>query len=127
VSYGGVYVKELTREALFDAMDARRTVAATDKIYMEFSCNDHMMGEIFETEEPVTLTMAVAGTAPLSRITLVRNEEDYQVYTPDVSSNDFSATFTDKAPTSGENRYYLRVEQSDGNMGWTSPVWVTVP
>ncbi|MDF1862066.1 MAG: hypothetical protein P1U87_17750 [Verrucomicrobiales bacterium] len=127
VSYGGVYVKEFTREALFDAMDVRRTVAATDKIYMEFSCNDHMMGGIFETEEPVTLTMAVAGTAPLSRITLVRNEEDYQVYTPDVSSSDFSATFTDKAPTSGENRYYLRVEQSDGNMGWTSPVWVTVP
>ncbi len=125
LSYGGVYVKEFTREALFDAMDARRTVAATDKIYMEFSCNDRMMGEIFDTEEPLVLTMAVAGTAPISRVTLVRNEEDYKVYTPEVTSNDFSATHTDPNPVSGENRYYLRVEQSDGNMGWTSPVWVT--
>jgi hypothetical protein len=25
----------------------------------------------------------------------------------------------------GENRYYVRVEQVDGNMAWSSPVWVT--
>jgi hypothetical protein len=26
----------------------------------------------------------------------------------------------------GENRYYLRIEQTDGNMAWSSPVWVKV-
>jgi hypothetical protein len=25
----------------------------------------------------------------------------------------------------GENRYYVRVVQKDGNMAWSSPVWVT--
>ncbi|MCH1408329.1 MAG: hypothetical protein L7V87_04800 [Verrucomicrobiales bacterium] len=40
-----VYVKELDRGELFDAMDARRTVAATDKIFMEFSCNGRLMGK----------------------------------------------------------------------------------
>ena len=24
-----------------------------------------------------------------------------------------------------ENRYYVRVVQRDGNMAWSSPVWVT--
>ncbi|MEO0444819.1 MAG: hypothetical protein AAF191_01950 [Verrucomicrobiota bacterium] len=128
LSYGGVYVRkgDFTRLGLFDAMDARRTVAATDKIFMEFSCNGHLMGEIFETEEPPTLSMTISGTAPLSRVTLIRNEEDYQVYEPSDASREFTQTFTDENAISGENRYYVRVEQVDGNMGWTSPVWVSV-
>jgi len=33
-------------------------------------------------------------------------------------------TYTDEKPLEGENRYYVRVVQVDGNMGWTSPIWV---
>ena len=126
LSYGGVYVKKLDRKELFDAMDARRTVAATDKIFMEFSCNGKAMGEIFETSEPITLEMKILGTAPISRVTLVRNEKDYVVLEPTEGSNEFTQSVTDEKPEPGENRYYIRVEQADGNMGWTSPVWVTV-
>jgi hypothetical protein len=107
-------------------MDARRTVAATDKIFMEFSCNGKAMGEIFETSEPITLEMKILGTAPISRVTLVRNEKDYVVLEPTEGSNEFTQNLTDEKPEPGENRYYVRVEQTDGNMGWTSPVWVTV-
>lgn len=126
LSYGGVYVKQLDREHLFDAMDARRTVAATDKIFMELSCNGHLMGEEFETKEAPTLEMKVLGTAPITRVTLIRNEADYKVFEPQGTSSEFTKTFTDEKPDPGEYRYYFRVEQADGNMGWTSPVWVTV-
>ncbi len=126
LSYGGVYVKKFDRKGIFDAMDARRTTAATDKIFMEFSCNGHLMGEMFETDQAPTLTISVSGTAPISRVTLVRNEEDYEVFDPQAVSNEFSKTVIDEKPEPGEYRYYLRVEQVDGNMGWTSPVWVTV-
>jgi len=126
LSYGGVYVKELDRGKLFDAMDARRTVAATDKIFMEFSCNGHLMGEEFETSEAPTLEMKVKGTAPITRVTLIRNEKDYEIFEPQAISAEFAKTFVDEKPEPGEYRYYVRVEQGDGNMGWTSPVWVTV-
>ena len=33
----------------------------------------------------------------------------------------------DDAPLPGENRYYLRVEQNDGSMAWSSPVWIKAP
>ncbi len=121
VSYGGAYVKTFDRKGVFDAMDARRTIAATDKIFMEFSCNGRPLGESLTTSTPPTFKLAVAGTAPLSRVTLVRNEKDYQTWEPD--SAHFAVEYTDKTPLAGENRYYLRVEQNDGNMGWTSPVW----
>lgn len=32
--------------------------------------------------------------------------------------------FTDKNPPAGNNFYYLRVTQKNGQMGWSSPIWV---
>ncbi|MFT5030246.1 MAG: hypothetical protein ACI9VS_002701 [Candidatus Binatia bacterium] len=123
ISYGGVYVKKFDRKGIFDAMDTRRTVAATDKIFMEFSCNGRPLGDSFETAKTPRLKLAINGTAPIARATIIRNEKDYKVFQP--NSATFSVEFTDPSPITGENRYYLRVEQNDGNMGWTSPVWVT--
>ncbi len=123
ISYGGVYVKSFDRKGVFDAMDARRTIAATDKIFMEFSCNGRPLGDVFATSKTPVLKLAVQGTASIARVTIVRNEKDYKIFEP--GSANFAMEFTDAAPLTGENRYYLRVEQTDGNMGWTSPIWVS--
>ncbi|WP_395748753.1 hypothetical protein [Prosthecobacter sp.] len=123
-SYGGVYVKDFTREGIIEGIKARRTIAATDKIFVEFSCNNHLLGtEIALTGKPV-LKFSVDGTAEITRITLVRNEQNYQQW--EVEGKTFSQTYTDDSPLPGENRYYLRVEQNDGNMAWSSPVWVQI-
>ena len=116
VSYGGIYVKEFTREGIIDALRARRTVAATDKIYLKFICNGEPLGSIFESKEPPKLSIKVNGTAALRRVTIVRNEEDYKVFGK-FDSNVFETTFKDAKPVTGEEaRYYIRVEQADGNM-----------
>ena len=121
-SYGGVYVKNFTREGIIEGLNARRTIAATDKIFVEFTCNDKLLGtEIAVTGKPV-IKFSVDGTAPIKRVTLVRNEKNHQQWEPNTKT--FQQTFTDESPIPGENRYYLRVEQSDGNMAWSSPVWV---
>ncbi|MCB1087133.1 MAG: DUF3604 domain-containing protein, partial [Verrucomicrobiae bacterium] len=102
---------------------ARRSVAATDKIYVEFSANGQPLGSIFQSAENPVLTVKVDGTAPLKRITIVRNETDLHSFTPDGKT--FETNWTDDSPVAGENRYYLRVEQTDGNMAWASPIWFT--
>ncbi|MFN7561163.1 MAG: hypothetical protein ACK5TH_05250, partial [Prosthecobacter sp.] len=123
-SYGGVYVKEFTREGILEGLNARRTIAATDQIFVEFTCNDKLLGtEIALTGKPV-LKFAIDGTAAIQRVTLVRNEKNHQQWEPNAKT--FSQSFTDESPLPGENRYYLRVEQNDGNMAWSSPVWVQV-
>jgi hypothetical protein len=123
-SYGGVYVKEFTREGIIEGLNARRTIAATDKIFVEFTCNDELLGtETVVTGKP-RLAFKIDGTADIQRVTLVRNEQNYQQWQP--SARRFAQSFTDEAPLVGENRYYLRIEQSDGNMAWSSPVWVSV-
>lgn len=123
-SFGGVYTTDFSRKGILDAMNARRTIAATDKIYVEFTCNDRPMGSVFELTDKPRLQVSVYGTSKLARVTIVRNEANYKAFTPD--SANFSADFTDYAPVEGMNRYYIRVEQQDGNMAWASPVWVTV-
>jgi len=122
-SFGGAYVESFTRKGILEAMNARRTVAATDKIFLEFTCNGRPLGTIFKTTDKPKLKLAVFGTAPLKQVTIVRNEADYKTFEP--KGKNYSTTFTDESPTEGENRYYIRVVQSDGNMAWASPVWVT--
>ena len=82
------------------------------------------MGEVFEIKGNPQITFAVEGTAPINRLTLVRNEKNYKAWEP--GTRKYQATMTDAEPLAGENRYYLRVEQSDGNMAWSSPVWATI-
>ena len=84
-----------------------------------------MLGSIFETDKNPELWCKVDGTAPLKRVTIVRNEKNWRVF-DSIKNNLFEETVTDESPLDGENRYYIRVEQEDGNMAWSSPVWVTV-
>ncbi|MBI2478740.1 MAG: hypothetical protein HYV60_08940 [Planctomycetia bacterium] len=121
-SYGGVYVKEFTREGIIEGLNARRTIAATDKIFVEFTCNGHLLGTEIEVKGRPTLAWKIDGTADISQVTLVRNEENYQQWQPGAKT--FEQSFEDESPVTGENRYYLRVEQADGNMAWSSPIWV---
>ncbi len=122
-SYGGVFCKDFTREGIIEAFDNRRTIAATDKIYLNFTCNGKPLGSIFETTENAKLWLKVDGTAPFRRITIVRNEKDWKNFGIFTGAT-FEKTVADEDMLDGENRYYVRVVQRDGNMAWSSPVWV---
>ncbi|MEM7699185.1 MAG: hypothetical protein AAF236_12360, partial [Verrucomicrobiota bacterium] len=122
-SYGGVFCEEFTREGIIEAFDSRRTIAATDRIYLNFTANGSPLGSEITSTGPVRLWFRVEGTAPLSRVTIVRNEENWKTY-ESLESQQLEMTVDDEAPQA-EQRYYVRVEQADGNMAWSSPVWVS--
>ena len=46
---------------------------------------------------------------------------------PGNGKRELQFTYTDPHPAAGENRYYVRVEQEDGNLAWSSPVWILAP
>jgi len=123
-SFGGVYVEDFTRGGIIEGLRARRSIAGTDKIFVEFSCNGQPMGSVFEANGNPEMKFSVNGTGKINRVTVVRNEANYQIWEP--NKREFNTGFIDANPLLGENRYYLRVEQADGNMAWSSPVWVKV-
>src|SRR5204862_1274304 len=70
-SFGGVYVKDFSREGIIEGLNARRTIAATDKIFVEFSCNGHLLGTTFDSKEYPVLDISVDGTSTVTRVTIV--------------------------------------------------------
>jgi hypothetical protein len=74
-----------------------------------------------------------AGTTKLKKVEIIRNGKVIKTFEPDGYSFDF--TYDDmialeKVVIDAKDKkppfvyYYLRVTQEDGNMGWTSPIWV---
>jgi len=79
-----VFASELTREAIFDALLARRCYGTTiDRLYLETRTEGSPMGTEVEVERPsspvIHVEGRVAGTAPIARVVAVVNSRDTHV------------------------------------------------
>ncbi|MFW6163180.1 MAG: CehA/McbA family metallohydrolase [Planctomycetota bacterium] len=120
-----VYAPELTREALLDALRARRCYGTTAaRIFLDVRVNGHLMGEEIEVPKgkPITVTAKAVGANDVDRIELCRSNQF--IYTRPGQGREAAFTFTDRKPLAGKSYYYVRVQQTDGELAWSSPVWV---
>ena len=79
-AYGGltcVLAESLTREAVFDAIKARRCygVTAAQRIHIELAVNGLPMGAAGRTEGRVTVSGRAVGTGPIERVDIFRGIE----------------------------------------------------
>ena len=73
---GAVLAPTLSRDAVFDALQARRTYATTgERIILDVSVNGTAMGQRGEYAPSRTVAGRVIGTAPIESIVLWRNAE----------------------------------------------------
>ncbi len=82
------------------------------------------MGESFSTGDRPRIVCRATGTAPIARMDLIKNNKFLYAVTPNKETAEF--TYQDKDAKKGESYYYVRLVQSDGQMAWSSPVWVKV-
>lgn len=120
-----IYAPELSREALFDAIRRRHCYATTGtRIFVDFRVSDAMMGEVvtLPPEEPPCISYRVGGTNRLLEVHVVKDGRviHRQLCEEEVASG----AFTDSGPDANESYYYLRAFQEDGEMAWSSPIWV---
>lgn len=130
ISYAMVYATEATREAIHEAMKKRRTYGATDNIIADSRCKgadgrEHMMGEEFAVKGAPTITCRLVGTAPFEKVTLIKDNVEHVIQT--AKEKDLSVSWTDPSPEKGKTSYYyLRGEQTNGELVWVSPMWITL-
>jgi len=116
-----VRAKKLTREAIFDALWNRQTYATTNcRIYLDFTVCGQPMGSRIEAKGPRPVHVYAASEEPIARIEIVRNGEDWAHVEP----NQMEAALDVDDDASDPAYYYARVTRTDGQMAWSSPVWV---
>jgi len=125
-SYACILVEDFSRQGLVDAMRKRHAYAATDQIILDYrvqtSSGMALMGDIVESTKPAKLIVKVIGTAPIKQIDVIRNNAYIHKVTP--HQMEISFEYLDPSATDGESYYYVRAEQTDGQLAWSSPVWV---
>ena len=126
--YMAVMARELTREAVWEAMRARRVYATSVRgIVVEFSLNGQPMGSDLKGAGPRRLAGLVKGTAPLNYVRIIKNGEIWKEI--ECAGQDLvEISVEDQPPASGTGDgtdfYYLRIGQTDGHLAWSSPIWV---
>lgn len=112
--------------SIFNAIQNRRTYATSGtKILMDFSINGISMGQELDSKEDIAIYMEVTGTAQIKYVTLIRDNQPILCLGKDFyQGQGIRKTFTDKSVKPGTHFYYIRVEQEDGEMAWSSPIWV---
>jgi hypothetical protein len=107
-----------------NAFKKRHSYGATDNIIVDVRCGDQIMGDRFTTSKRPTLEIRVTGTAPIAKVQVVRDNK--YVYSAEPKEGKVSLRYTDMDAKEGKSSYYyVRVEQSDGNLAWASPMWIT--
>ena len=142
----GVWARELSREAIFEALRARRCFATSgSKMVLDFRIDDAPMGSEVTTSGVITVVVRVWGTRPLERLTIMRGwvgSDPLQVsvvHECRLSGMYAEVTWHDDPPPgtsfyyvvakqAGEDiRYLSNVSIAEGCRAWGSPIWVVRP
>ena len=119
-----VWAREKTRAAILEGIRARRTFGTTAaRIQIDFRVNGRLMGEVAQSGGPVMITADVRSP---QADTVDRNLSQQRIscMRPRRESPLLPIEFTDQQPIEGPSFYYLRVTLEDGEIAWTSPVWL---
>lgn len=119
-----VWAPKLTREAIFDALRARRCYATTGaRIVLHMAVNGEPMGSELAgaAGRPVALAVRVYGTEKLVRIDVRRRSGPAYTIEPASESCEFEL---ECAPGEPGDYLYVSAEQMDGHRAWSSPVWL---
>jgi len=122
ISYAMVYTPSSSREAIFNAIRQRHTYGATDNIVLEFWAGSHFMGDDFTATAPQRIRVKAQGTDTIEAIHLIRDAQYIYKWAPNARNADFQ--FSDPAAGKGQHWYYVRLEQKNGELAWSSPIWV---
>ncbi|MFC1535724.1 T9SS type A sorting domain-containing protein [Candidatus Neomarinimicrobiota bacterium] len=126
----GIYAEELTREAIFDALEARRVFATTDhRTILDFRINGARMGSEISSDSIPVIQGSVFSLTPIDTVELVKyDDRGYRIeqLIADHSTRRYEFSMVDTL-FDRDSFYYLRVV-SEGNLNnrfaWSSPIWV---
>jgi hypothetical protein len=127
ISYACTLVEEFTLDGMLDAMKKRHSYGATDNIILDYRLQadgeEYLQGDIVTVSGAFRLVVRIIGTTPLRQIDIIKDQSFLHNLQDQPQETRFE--FVDNDVSAGEHYYYVRVIQDDGNIAWSSPIWVT--
>jgi hypothetical protein len=123
----GVLADTLTKEAVLQALKARRTFAMevnpkSDRMGLLYQCDGHWMGSVFETAaDTIHFDITIWAQNNFISVELLRNGIQIAYTSP---GSNYAEWHPEDRPLFGESYYFVRAQQTDGNYLWSSPIWV---
>lgn len=122
-----LWVREVSRKGILEALRARRCFATTgDKIVVDFRLNDIWSGGETTTQGPPRMTFNIEAVDEICSIDILRNSRVIHTIRPESGVTKVSGEWADSGY--GEEPevlyYYLRATQKNNHIAWSSPVWV---
>lgn len=124
-----ILAKELTREAVFDAIREHRVYAAEDSnVEVNYSLNGYVMGsKIDDNVNSVDINVTVTDpdtTDLVQEITVFSNGGKAVAYKA-IKSNSNTVNYQVSLDAPSKSAYYfIRIKQKDGNLIFTAPIWI---
>ena len=116
-----VFAGDKTRQDLWRALYDRHCYGTTGpRIYLEFSINGYPMGSELQAGRR-EIELYYIGACPVARIEVIKNNRVICLFRDCPPECTFSL---DDIPEKQEDFYYIRLIQIDGEMAWSSPIWV---
>ncbi|MFN7935439.1 MAG: hypothetical protein U0R19_19070 [Bryobacteraceae bacterium] len=125
ISYALVYTTDFSRQGILDAIRKRHTYGAMDNIILDVTMGDHFMGDEFAMDQPLPIKVKVRAPRNIAKVHIVKDSQVIYTTSPNSRTADFE--YTDKGDAKGKHYYYVRVEQSDKMLAWSSPFFANYP
>ena len=124
IGKAGVWAKELTREGVFRAMQARHTFGTSGaKMALWFSAGQAMMGDkVARPDGAISFKVAGLATRDIKYVVILRNNEI--VHRTEPGKEQVDLEWTDNSPPNEKLLwYYARIQAVDDELAWSSPIW----
>ncbi|HYV38559.1 MAG TPA: hypothetical protein VE988_22940, partial [Gemmataceae bacterium] len=123
ISFFVILSEKRDRESLLAAVRKRHCYGATDNIIVNLRSGPFVMGDEFKASGAPKLDIEVIGTNTIAKIDILRDSEVVQTIYP--KADRYTGNWTDLRPAAGTHYYYIRVLQTDEQLAWASPMWIT--
>lgn len=113
--------ESLTRRAIFNALSEKKCYATSNiRAIFDFSINGVDYGGVLDDDRRLCFFLSGISEVPFEKLTIISDGKVYRVF--DIKRNQFKIEFEQNY--SGEKYFYARVERTDQEIAWLSPIWV---
>jgi hypothetical protein len=122
ISYAMVYTADNSRQGILDAIRKRHTYGAMDNIILDARMGEHFMGDEFALQTALPIQVKVRAPKNIAKVHIIKDSK--VIYTVSPNRRDVQFEYTDKGDAKGRHFYYVRVEQEDKMLAWSSPFFI---